>query len=87
MVYLYQASQDMTLLVTLTPDNTYSGIYVYDSAEDIGTACWIVNSTNSAQVESSFELPVSSGSSYYFVISSFPSPQNISLPIEAMEDL
>ena len=84
-VYLYQASQDMTLLVTLTPDNTYSGIYVYDSAEDIGTACWIVNSTNSAQVESSFELPVSSGSNYYFVISSFPSPQNISYSLSIEE--
>ena len=84
-VYLYQASQDMTLLVTLTPDNTYSGIYVYDSAEDIGTACWIVNSTNSAQVESSFELPVSSGSNYYFVISSFPLPQNISYSLSIEE--
>ena len=84
-VYLYQASQDMTLLVTLTPDNTYSGIYVYDSAENIGTACWIVNSTNSAQVESSFELPVSSGSSYYFVISSFPLPQNISYSLSIEE--
>ena len=85
MAYLYQASQDMTLFVTLTPDNTWTGIYVYASAEDIGSACWIVNSTNSAQVESSFELPVSSGSTYYFVISSFPSPQNISYSLSIEE--
>lgn len=84
-VYLYQATSDMSLNVTFTPDGTWSGIYVYTSPADIGSACWIYNSTNSAAVESMFELAVTTGNDYYFVISTWPSPQNVSYTFSVEE--
>ena len=84
-VYLYQATSDMSLNITFTPDGTWSGIYVYASPADIGSACWIYNSTNSAAVESMFELAVTAGNDYYFVISTWPSPQNVSYTFSVEE--
>ena len=84
-VYLYQATSDMSLNITFTPDGTWSGIYVYASPADIGSACWIYNSTNSAAVESMFELSVTAGNDYYFVISTWPSPQNVSYTFSVEE--
>ena len=84
-VYLYQATSDMSLNVTFTPDGAWSGIYVYTSPADIGSACWIYNSTNSAAVESMFELAVTAGNDYYFVISTWPSPQNVSYTFSVEE--
>ena len=75
----------MSLNVTFTPDGTWSGIYVYTSPADIGSACWIYNSTNSAAVESMFELAVTTGNDYYFVISTWPSPQNVSYTFSVEE--
>ena len=84
-VYLYTATSDMTLNVSFTPEGTWSGIYVYANAEDVGVNCWIVNSTSSSATASAFELPVVSGSTYYFVISTWPTPQNVAYDLSITE--
>ena len=84
-VYLYTATADTTLNVAFTPEGTWSGIYVFANKEDIGVNCWIVNSTNSAAIASSFELAVVTGQTYYFVISTYPSPQNVAYSLNITE--
>jgi hypothetical protein len=84
-VYLYTATTDTTLNVAFTPEGTWSGIYVFANKEDIGVNCWIVNSTNSAAIASSFELTVVTGQTYYFVISTYPSPQNVAYSLNITE--
>ncbi len=84
-VYLYTATTDTTLNVAFTPEGTWSGIYVFANIEDIGVNCWIVNSTNSAAIASSFELTVVTGQTYYFVISTYPSPQNVAYSLNITE--
>jgi hypothetical protein len=44
-----------------------------------------VNSTNSAAIASSFELAVVTGQTYYFVISTYPSPQNVAYSLNISE--
>ena len=84
-VYLYTATSDTTLNVAFTPEATWSGIYVFANPEDIGVNCWIVSSTNSAAIASSFELTVVTGQTYYFVISTFPNPQNVAYNLSITE--
>ena len=84
-VYLYTANSDTTLNVTFTPEGTWSGIYVFANKEDIGVNCWIVSSTNSSATASSFELTVVTGQTYYFVISTWPTPQNVAYNLNITE--
>ena len=44
-----------------------------------------MNSTNSAAIASSFELAVVTGQTYYFVISTYPSPQNVAYSLNITE--
>ena len=84
-VYLYQPTDDMTLNVTWSPEGSWSGVYIYTSAADIGSACWIYNYTNSSNDEFSFELSVTAGTDYFFVMSTFPSPQNVAYTFSVEE--
>ncbi len=85
-VYLYTAVSDTSLNVKFTPDGTWSGIYVYENAEDIGVNCWLVNYTSSSATQSVFDLNVFTGQTYYFVISTFPSPQNVAYTLDISEN-
>ena len=85
-VYLYTAENDTSINVKFTPAGTYSGIYVYENAEDIGINCWTVNYTNSAAEQSVFDLNVYAGQTYYFVISTWPSPQNVEYTLDISEN-
>ncbi len=85
-VYLYTAENDTSINVKFTPAGTWSGIYVYENAEDIGVNCWIVNYTNSAAEQSVFDLNVYAGQTYYFVISTWPSPQNVAYTLDISEN-
>ena len=85
-VYLYTAVSDTSLNVKFTPEGTWSGIYVYENAEDIGVNCWLVNYTSSSVTQSVFDLNVFTGQTYYFVISTYPSPQNVAYTLDISEN-
>jgi len=76
-VYLYTATFDGSINITLNPDDTWAGMYVFANASDINTACWIATMTNNGSSdELEMELAVTTGSTYYFLLGSYPNPQS-----------
>jgi len=73
-VYAYTATFTGALNVNMTPTGTWSGIFVYDNCANIGTTCLagVANSNTTPRV---FDLNVTLGQTYYFVISTWPAPQ------------
>ena len=92
-VYLYTAASTMTLNVSLNPNvgegqtsATYAGMYVYENAEDVGVSCWIASLELGFSSElASLELSVTEGSTYYFVIATWPAPQNVAYDLSITE--
>lgn len=72
--YSYTASITGSIHVKLTPTNTYSGIFVYDNCSNVGTSC-IAGMANAGTTIREFDLNVTTGQTYYFVISTWASPQ------------
>ena len=52
----------------------------------IRDSCWLVNYVNIDPEQTVFDLTVYAGQSYYFVISSYPSPQNIAYSLDISEN-
>ena len=75
-VYEYTATFDGSINVSLSPSETYVGIFAYASCSDIGTTCigGAVNGFEGGDVE--FDLTVTNGNTYYVVISTWPSPDS-----------
>jgi hypothetical protein len=73
-VYSYTATTTGVINVTMTPTGTFSGIFAYASCADIGVNC-LAGVANGGTTVRTFDLPVVSGSTYYFVISTWPAPQ------------
>src|SRR5690606_4058478 len=74
-VYSYTATSDTSINVSMTPTATYSGIFVYTDCADIGVSC-IAGAGSSSTAERTFDLDVTNGTTYYFVISTWASPQS-----------
>ena len=85
-VYLYTPDSDASLNVKFTPQGTWNGIYVYENAEDIGVNCWLVNYVSIDAEQTVFDLTVYADQSYYFVISTYPSPQSIAYSLDISEN-
>ncbi|WP_047546907.1 GEVED domain-containing protein [Psychroserpens sp. Hel_I_66] len=86
-VYSYTATSDTQISIDLTPEagNTWSGVFVYTDCEDIGTACVAgVGSSNTDVRE--IDLDVTSGVTYYIVISTFAAPQTVNYGLEIFEN-
>lgn len=85
-VYVYTATSTGNINVTLSPDLNWAGIYVFNAAADIGVNCWIafmgLGSDNNPE---SLELAVEEGSSYYILVSTYPSPQSTTYVLEVEE--
>ena len=83
----------MTLNVLLAPyvgeggtSANYAGMYVYENAEDVGVNCWIAELELGFNSDpASFEVSVTEGSTYYFVVSTFAAPQNIAYDLSITE--
>jgi hypothetical protein len=83
----------MSLNVNLAPSigeggtsANYAGMYVYENAEDVGVSCWIASlELGFSSDPASFEVSVTEGSTYYFVISTFAAPQNIAYDLSITE--
>jgi hypothetical protein len=92
-VYSYTAASTMTLNVYLAPSigeggtsANYAGMYVYENAEDVGVNCWIAELELGFSSEpASFELSVTEGSTYYFVVSTWAVPQNVAYDLSITE--
>jgi len=84
-VYSYTPSSDTSINVSMTPDTTYSGIFVYDSCDDIGTEC-VAGIGESNSNERVFDMNVYAGTTYYIVISTWASPQSVGYDLSITEN-
>ncbi|MFN3752599.1 choice-of-anchor J domain-containing protein [Flavobacterium sp.] len=73
-VYSYTAATTGVINVTMTPTATFSGIFAYASCANIGVNC-LAGVANAGTTVRTFDLPVTAGSTYYFVISTWAAPQ------------
>jgi hypothetical protein len=73
-VYSYTAPTTGIINVTMTPTATYSGIFVYTDCANIGISC-IAGAADAGTTTRTFDLPVTAGTTYYFVISTWAAPQ------------
>jgi gliding motility-associated-like protein len=73
-VYSFTASFTGVVNVTMTPTATFSGIFVYNSCSNIGVSC-LAGVANAGTTPRVFDLPVTSGTTYYIVISTWATPQ------------
>jgi hypothetical protein len=84
-VYSYTATADTSINVSMTPTASWSGIFVYTDCADIGVNC-VAGSANSGTSERNFDLTVTNGTTYYFVISTFASPQSTGYTLSITEN-
>ncbi|MFA7444823.1 MAG: GEVED domain-containing protein, partial [Flavobacteriaceae bacterium] len=80
-VYSYTATFTGTIGVSITPTATYAGIFAYDSCANIGVEC-LGGVASSSASQKGFDLDVTEGSTYYFVISTWASPQTTGYVLE-----
>ena len=87
-VYSYTATFDGLINITLTPDenNTYAGIFIYNSCENIGVECIGGAANGTDDIREILEFPVVNGQTYYFVISTWASPQTVSYTLDISEN-
>lgn len=84
-VYAYTATSDTSINVSMTPVTSYSGIFVYTDCADIGVNC-VAGVANSGTTERNFDLTVINGTTYYFVISTWASPQTVAYTLDITEN-
>ena len=84
-VYSYTPASDASINISMTPDTGYSGIFVYDSCDDIGTEC-VAGIGESNSNERVFDMNVYAGTTYYFVISTWASPQSVGYDLSITEN-
>ncbi|MDB4533279.1 T9SS type A sorting domain-containing protein [Vicingaceae bacterium] len=61
--------------ITLTNTDTWTGVFILDDCPDQGGASCLSSNTNSAGNPSISSFNVTAGTTYYIVVSTFPSPQ------------
>lgn len=84
-VYSYTAATDTTITITLTPGGTWSGLFVYTDCADIGVECTTGIANSSSNIRE-LEVPVTAGTTYYIVISTWPAPQSITYNLTITEN-
>ena len=76
-VYAYTANENMVVNIEMIPGGTYSGIFVYDSCQNIGVNCLAGVANSNASVRNINGLNLVAGTTYYFVISTRATPQSV----------
>jgi len=74
-VYEFTPSSDIDVTVDLTTDATYVGVIVTEGCPDTGSCIEAVTSTGADASDGPYSL--SAGVTYYFTVSTFPSPDCI----------
>lgn len=85
-VYAYTAISDGTITIKMTPTATWSGIFVYDSCENIGVNCVAGAANSGTAVREISEFQVTNGETYYIVISTYADPQTTAYTLDITED-
>ncbi|PKG52411.1 T9SS type A sorting domain-containing protein [Olleya sp. 1-3] len=75
-VYSYTASADISVNFEAAGVGTYTGLFVYTDCSDIGTTCTSGAVNGSAGGDLSYDLELTTGTTYYVVISTWANPQN-----------
>lgn len=83
-VYAYTATFTGLANVTMAPGSTYSGIFVYNSCAAIGVNC-IAGAANSTTAPRVFNFNVTTGNTYYLVISTWATPQTTSYTLNIQQ--
>jgi len=75
-VYSFTATFDGAINVELTGTGNWTGIFMYADCADIGVSCLDggVNGSSGGDIVLN-NIPVTNGTTYYFVVSTWPSPQ------------
>ena len=84
-VYSYTPDNDGSITITMSPAGTWSGLFVYESCADIGTAC-TNGVANSGTGPREIVLPVTAGNTIYIVISTWPAPQSVAYNLTLTEN-
>lgn len=86
-VYAYTATSDTSINVKLTTTGTYVGLFAYTSCSAIGTGCvaGAVNGFAGGPINL-LEFPVVTGTTYYFVISTWADPQTAPYTLNIVEN-
>lgn len=74
--YTYTAMANGTISIDVTNNGAYSGLFVYTSCTNVGTSC--VGGATTAGTPLPLSIPnfaVTAGTTYYFVISTWATPQ------------
>ena len=85
-VYVYTPSADTSIDISLSPEGTYSGIFVYEDCNDIGVNCIAGAASSNTNERIIDNLIVTGGQSYFIVISTWPAPQSIPYTLEITEN-
>ncbi len=76
-VYAFTPNENMDVEVELIPQDVYSSIFVYDSCANIGVSCIAGVANANANIRQINNLSLTAGTTYYFVISTRPTPQSV----------
>lgn len=86
-VYAYTATSDTSINIAISSlGGTYSGAFVYTDCADIGASCVAGYATGSSSSDFDFDLDVTNGTTYYIVISTWPSPQSVTYTLDITEN-
>ncbi|WP_177731819.1 choice-of-anchor L domain-containing protein [Flavobacterium inviolabile] len=76
-VYAYTATTTGMIDISMTPTDTYSGIFVYDNCANIGTSCLAGVGNSNSNIRNITNFAVTAGTTYYFVISTNATPVSV----------
>jgi len=88
-VYAYTATIDGTINIHLSTDSSYVGLFAYGSCANIGQECLagvVMEDVNSPGYLSIEAFPVTNGSTYYFLISTWAEPQTAAFHLNIAEN-
>lgn len=84
-VYAYTPTTTGVIDITMSPTATWSGIFVYDDCADIGVNCVAGVGNAGTGIRTIANLAVTGGTTYYIVISTWPSPQTTGYTLNILQ--
>ena len=74
-IYAYTPATTGIITITMSPTDSWSGIFVYDDCADIGVSCIGGVGSSDTSIRTIPNLSVTAGTTYYIVISTWAAPQ------------
>lgn len=79
--YSYTPTTNGSIKITLTPTQSWSGMFVYTTCGDIVGSC-VASAGNSGSTPRVIDLNVTAGQTYRILLSTFPAPQTFSYTLD-----